>query len=96
MRLAPITRLLRAATLGVALAPAAAHAQDLGSRAPAARFADPQRAAKLASAYPAIDSMMRAFAEQRHVPGIAYGIVVDANNAKGPRGASGASARAWK
>ncbi len=38
--------------------------------------AQPDRA-RLAAAYPAIDSMMRAFAERQHVPGFAYGIVVD-------------------
>ena len=38
--------------------------------------AQPDRA-RLAAAYPAIDSLMRAFAERQHVPGIAYGIVVD-------------------
>jgi CubicO group peptidase (beta-lactamase class C family) len=38
---------------------------------------DPERVAKLATAYPEIDSLMRAFAERTRVPGIAYGIVVD-------------------
>ncbi|MFP5355581.1 MAG: serine hydrolase, partial [Gemmatimonadota bacterium] len=38
---------------------------------------DPARAAKLRSAFPAIDSVMRAFAQRSHVPGIAYGIVID-------------------
>ena len=35
------------------------------------------RLARLGAAFPAIDSMMRAFAEGSRVPGIAYGIVVD-------------------
>ena len=39
--------------------------------------AQPTRAARLAAAYPAVDSLMRAFAERAHVPGIAYGIVID-------------------
>ncbi|MGQ0765747.1 MAG: serine hydrolase domain-containing protein [Gemmatimonadota bacterium] len=44
---------------------------------PAARFSDPRRSEKLASAFPAIDSLMRSFATRSGVPGIAYGIVVD-------------------
>jgi hypothetical protein len=40
---------------------------------------DPERVAKLATAYPEIDSIMRAFAERSNVPGIAYGIIVDGN-----------------
>ncbi len=72
----------RRAAAVVALVPLAAFAagagaQSLGSRAPAPVFADADRTAKLAAAYPAIDSLMRAFAERAHVPGIAYGIVVD-------------------
>ena len=39
--------------------------------------ADPQRLAKLSAAFPEIDRMMKGFAERQHVPGIAYGIVVD-------------------
>jgi CubicO group peptidase (beta-lactamase class C family) len=38
---------------------------------------DPERLAKLSTAFPEIDSLMRAFAERTKVPGIAYGIVVD-------------------
>jgi CubicO group peptidase (beta-lactamase class C family) len=52
-------------------------AQSLSSVAPPARFADPQRAAKLAAAFPTIDSLMRAAAERFRVPGIAYGIIID-------------------
>jgi CubicO group peptidase (beta-lactamase class C family) len=40
-------------------------------------FADPERLAKLRSAYPAIDRLMRDFAGRSHVPGFAYGIIVD-------------------
>ncbi|MDF1504524.1 serine hydrolase domain-containing protein [Roseisolibacter sp. H3M3-2] len=43
--------------------PAAAGAQD--------------RAARVAAAFPAVDSLMRAHAERTRVPGIAYGIVLD-------------------
>ena len=45
--------------------------------APAPRFADPDRKAKLASAFPAIDRLFRDFAESAHVPGAAWGIVID-------------------
>ncbi len=41
------------------------------------QFADPQRLIRLSSAFPAIDSVMRAFADRAQVPGIAYGIIVD-------------------
>ncbi|MBK7833924.1 MAG: beta-lactamase family protein [Gemmatimonadetes bacterium] len=47
------------------------------AKAPPAAFADAARDAKLASAYPAIDRLMRDFAERSKVPGIAYGIVID-------------------
>jgi CubicO group peptidase (beta-lactamase class C family) len=50
---------------------------DLSSKAPPPRFADPDRAAKLATAFPEIDRIMRAFAERSNVPGIAYGIIID-------------------
>jgi CubicO group peptidase (beta-lactamase class C family) len=85
MRSHPLTSLIAALTLGQLLS-----AQDLvaqttpaapgGARssiAPPARFADPERLAKLRTAYPRIDSLVRRFAENRRVPGWAYGIVVD-------------------
>ena len=75
-----INRFLLAVLLGlIASMPAAAGAQTPGesSRAAPAAFTDPQRLAKLSAAFPQIDSMMQAFAAQRRVPGIAYGIVVD-------------------
>jgi CubicO group peptidase (beta-lactamase class C family) len=54
-----------------------AQAADVSSVAPPARFADPQRLAKLSTAFTEIDGLMRAFAERSRVPGIAYGIIVD-------------------
>jgi CubicO group peptidase (beta-lactamase class C family) len=42
-----------------------------------ARFTDPARVEKLQSAFPAIDSLFSAFARNSHVPGIAYGVLVD-------------------
>lgn len=61
------------------IAPGAAMAQESPSSsiAPPARFSDADRAAKLATAYPAIDSMMRGFAERARVPGIGYAVIVD-------------------
>ena len=65
---------LAAMTLGPA-----AHAQPVrpNSKAPPPAFADANRAAKLATAYPEIDRLMRAFATRSSVPGIAYGVIVD-------------------
>ncbi len=73
----PRTTLLAFVALG--LTPAVGAAQSPRSTAAAAPsgFTDPQRLARLGGAYPAIDSLMRDFAERSHVPGIAYGIVVD-------------------
>ncbi|MHB1225394.1 MAG: serine hydrolase domain-containing protein, partial [Gemmatimonadaceae bacterium] len=68
----------------LALVPSAVPAQQAPAReaqvssvAPPAAFADPQRVTRLAGAFPAIDELMRGFAERSHVPGIAYGIIVD-------------------
>jgi CubicO group peptidase (beta-lactamase class C family) len=62
-----------------ALTPSALQTQEPrpSSIAPPARFTDPDRAAKLAAAYPEIDSLVYSFAQRARVPGIAYGIVVD-------------------
>ncbi|MCC7002056.1 MAG: beta-lactamase family protein [Gemmatimonadaceae bacterium] len=62
---------------GIATHPLAAQSSALSSIAPPARFADPDRAAKLRAAFPTVDSLMAAFAAQRRVPGFAYGIVID-------------------
>lgn len=58
-------------------APVSAQSTRTGSIAPPPAFTDPNRASKLASAYPAVDSLMKAFAERTKVPGIAWGIIVD-------------------
>jgi CubicO group peptidase (beta-lactamase class C family) len=42
-----------------------------------ARFADPNRRTKLASAFPEIDRLFQEFAARNHVPGAAWGLVVD-------------------
>lgn len=70
--------ILVAFILAAAAVPANGHAQQsLSSLAPPARFADTARVAKLRRALPAIDSLFRAFAARQHVPGIAYGVIVD-------------------
>ena len=42
-----------------------------------AAFDDPARAAKLATAYPQVDRVMREFVARENVPGAAWGIVID-------------------
>jgi len=45
--------------------------------ASAPQFTDPQRRAKLESGFADVDRLFREFAERSHVPGAAWGIVVD-------------------
>ncbi len=51
--------------------------QDASFKAPPARFADPDRRARLAKAFPEIDRMFRDYAASAHVPGAAWGIIID-------------------
>jgi CubicO group peptidase (beta-lactamase class C family) len=44
---------------------------------PPATFSDPQRRARLATAFPEIDKLITAFMARTHVPGAAWGIVID-------------------
>jgi CubicO group peptidase (beta-lactamase class C family) len=46
-------------------------------KAPPARFADPDRRAKLEQAFPEIDRLFKDYASGAHVPGAAWGIVID-------------------
>jgi CubicO group peptidase (beta-lactamase class C family) len=72
-RRVPAAALFCAATLQVsAQSPA-----STTSPAAAAPFADPQRVAKLAGSYSEIDRILRDFVSRSHVPGAAWGIVVD-------------------
>ena len=48
-----------------------------GQANPPAVFTDPDRRAKLATAFPAIDMLVAAFMARTHVPGAAWGIVID-------------------
>ncbi len=55
-----------------------AFAQDAAPlRAAPARFGDPARLERLASAFPEIDRIFREYGADAHVPGMAWGVVVD-------------------
>jgi CubicO group peptidase (beta-lactamase class C family) len=70
------TASLCAGALGAGVLGAGAlHAQS--SLAPPAAFPIPDRATRLATALPHIDSVMLAFAARQRVPGIAWGVIVD-------------------
>ena len=59
---------------------ASAQAPDPPSRdgrAPAPRFTDPGRRAKLEQAFPEIDRIVQEFTTASHVPGAAWGVVID-------------------
>jgi CubicO group peptidase (beta-lactamase class C family) len=58
-------------------APAKPAPQPTPDRVPPARFADPDRATKLARAFPEIDKAFLAFAQGESAPGVAWGVVVD-------------------
>jgi CubicO group peptidase (beta-lactamase class C family) len=51
--------------------------QSATFKAPVPRFADPDRRAKLARAFPEIDKLFQDYAAGAHVPGAAWGIVID-------------------
>ena len=59
-------------SFSLAILPALASAQS-----PNNGFADPARTTKLMSAVPAIDRVMRDFAERQHLPGAAWGLIID-------------------
>ena len=67
------------ALAALVLAPVVIDAQPArrASVAPPARFADPDRVAKLTAAFPEVDRLFQGFAERSRVPGIAYGIIID-------------------
>jgi CubicO group peptidase (beta-lactamase class C family) len=69
-------RVLAALLVCSIAAPAAAQVARTGAMPPP-RFTDPERVTKLRQALPEIDRLMRAFADSSHVPGIAYGVIVD-------------------
>ncbi len=56
---------------------AAAPARPPVDRTPPARFADPDRATKLARAFPEIDKAFLGFAQGSKVPAVAWGVIID-------------------
>lgn len=65
-------------TLAAAQPPQAPEAQGRATfKAEAPRFADPERRARLAAAFPDIDKLFGDFATRSHIPGAAWGIVID-------------------
>lgn len=69
--------LRRFVVLALVLVSVPAAAQESPAAQATDHFADPDRLDRLRSAYPAIDRLMRDFAQRSRVPGIAWGIVVD-------------------
>jgi CubicO group peptidase (beta-lactamase class C family) len=65
---------MRYLILFLLLSGAAAHA---AGRDPPAQMTDPARTAKLATAFPVIDGIFAAYAAAEHIPGMAWGIVID-------------------
>jgi CubicO group peptidase (beta-lactamase class C family) len=65
------------ALLAVSAASGARAQRAADLRLPPARFADPNRAARLRAAFPAIDQAFRDFMTREHVPGAAWGVIVD-------------------
>jgi CubicO group peptidase (beta-lactamase class C family) len=49
-----------------------------GDAYPPPHFADPQRVQKLESALPLIDALFRAYAADKKIPGMVWGVVIDA------------------
>jgi CubicO group peptidase (beta-lactamase class C family) len=68
---------VRAAVIALLATTAVNAVAAQSSIAPPARFTDPDRVTKLRAALPQVDSVMRAFATNSRVPGIAYGVIVD-------------------
>src|SRR5215212_8639890 len=65
---------MRLTTLFAALMTATLAASDMY---PPPRFADPGRVAKLQSAMPEIDGLFRAYAIEKKIPGMIWGVVID-------------------
>jgi CubicO group peptidase (beta-lactamase class C family) len=62
---------------GVIVLTAGLSGQSATFKAAPARFTDPDRRAKLAKAFPEIDKLFQAYAAGAHVPGAAWGIIID-------------------
>ena len=48
-----------------------------GDEYPPPRFTDPQRTQKLEAAMPQIDAIFRAYASEKNIPGLVWGVVID-------------------
>jgi CubicO group peptidase (beta-lactamase class C family) len=70
-----VVALILASTLGGRTAQT--QAPLASAKAEPARFLDPDRRTKLATAFPEVDRLFREFATTSHVPGAAWGIVID-------------------
>src|SRR5829696_1169743 len=66
-----------AAALVCLMLSAGVSGQSVTFKAPPARFADPDRRAKLTSAFSEIDRLFVEYATGAHIPGAAWGIVID-------------------
>jgi CubicO group peptidase (beta-lactamase class C family) len=78
MRLPVVRRRLLAATAAGCLAVSIDLAgQDASFKAPPPRFAEADRRARLEKAFPEIDTLFRDYVASAHVPGAAWGIVID-------------------
>jgi CubicO group peptidase (beta-lactamase class C family) len=67
-----------AAPVATALAATTLAATTLaGNVYPPARFTDPDRVQKIEAAFPQIDAIFRAFADEERIPGMVWGIVID-------------------
>jgi CubicO group peptidase (beta-lactamase class C family) len=67
--------MIATSSFAAATAPAAPALAD--NAYPPARFTDPDRIQKLEAAFPQIDEIFRAFADQERIPGMVWGIVID-------------------
>src|SRR5918993_496239 len=68
----------RAATaVGLVVLTADLSGQSATFKAPPARFTEPDRRAKLEKAFPEIDRLFQDYAAANHIPGAAWGIVID-------------------
>ena len=70
-------RVLAAVAVGCLVLAAGVAGQNATFKAPVPRFTDPGRRAKLEAAFPEIDRVFQAYAADAHVPGAAWGIVID-------------------
>lgn len=64
-------------SMAASAAGAAEASPETGFIAPPAQFIDAARSERLGAAFPAIDQLMKDFLTREHVPGAAWGIVVD-------------------